>query len=144
VTGVVLRSAAYADAPEIVALWVAADAEPTLTDDVESVRALLTHAPSSIVVAVDGEGAIVGTVIAGWDGWRGNLYRLVVAPVWRRRGVALTLVDEAERRVRLRGGIRMSAIVVASHETAMSFWRAAGYQQQDDRARFVKGLSTQV
>ena len=53
--------------------------EPTSTDDPRSIRALLRHDASALVVAqIDVH--IVGTIIVGFDGWRGNLYRLAVIP----------------------------------------------------------------
>ncbi len=42
------------------------------------------------------DGAIVATLIAAWDGWRGNMYRLAVAPELRREGIARTLVEAGE------------------------------------------------
>jgi GNAT superfamily N-acetyltransferase len=94
----VLRSGTAADASAVVELWLASGAEPTSTDDPASVHILLARDPEALIVA-DARGQIVGTVIAGFDGWRGNLYRLVVAPEWRRQGIASELVAEAERRL---------------------------------------------
>ena len=42
-------------------------------------------------LAADGE-HIVGSVIAGWDGWRCHLYRLAVAPARRREGIGRALL----------------------------------------------------
>jgi len=33
-----------------------------------------------VVLFAEEEGHIVGTVIGGFDGWRGNIYRLAVHP----------------------------------------------------------------
>ena len=41
---------------------------------------------------VDLTDRVVGTVIAGWDGWRAHLYRLAVAPDLRGRGIARQLL----------------------------------------------------
>jgi hypothetical protein len=35
-------------------------------------------AASLLVATIDNQ--IVGSVIGGWDGWRGNIYRLAVTP----------------------------------------------------------------
>src|SRR5689334_16978140 len=99
---IALRPATSDDIPAILAFWVEATAEPSSTDDLAGVGGLLAHAPGALIVAVDG-GAIVGTVIAGWDGWRGTLYRLAVAPSHRRRGIATALVDEAEHHLHTHG-----------------------------------------
>src|SRR5215217_7988707 len=54
--------------------------------------------PGALLVARR-DGRVVGTLIAAWDGWRGNMYRLAVAVDHRRRGVGLELVRAGERRL---------------------------------------------
>ena len=44
-----------------------------------------TATPARSMVA-ESSGQIAGSVIAGWDGWRGSVYRLAVAPAHRRSG----------------------------------------------------------
>ena len=132
------RSARPDDANGVVALWRAADAAPTVTDDADSVRALLAFDPDALVVACAEDGSVVGTVIAGWDGWRGGIYRLAVVPSARRQGVARALVVEAERRLASRGAVRLAAIVEADSPAAVGFWRAVGWEQQASRLRFVR------
>jgi ribosomal protein S18 acetylase RimI-like enzyme len=75
------RPATSADAPAVVALWLEAAAERSHTDDVESVRRLIERDPKALILAEaeteaeEGRTArLVGSVIAGWDGWRGSIY----------------------------------------------------------------------
>jgi ribosomal protein S18 acetylase RimI-like enzyme len=82
----------------------------------------------------------VRTLIVGWDGWRGALYRLAVLPEWRRRGIARLLVGEAERRLRESGARRVAAMVIADHDQAVSFWSALGYGADPRLGRFVRML----
>jgi len=134
-----LRAATADDVAEILTFWTVATAEPSSTDDADGVRGLLERAPGALIVAVD-NGAIVGTVIAGWDGWRGALYRLAVAPTHRRRGVATALVNEAEQHLRTRGARRMHLIVsTAGGSPAVDFWKSASYEPTD-QLRMVKDL----
>jgi ribosomal protein S18 acetylase RimI-like enzyme len=83
------------------------------------VRALCVHDPEALIAA-ESEDEIVGSVIAGFDGWRGNLYRLAVHPKLRRQGLARALVAEAEGRLAARGAKRITALVVAEHSDAKS------------------------
>jgi ribosomal protein S18 acetylase RimI-like enzyme len=133
-----LRVATRADAPAVLALWREAEAEPTHTDDLESVGRLLVRDPASLIVA-EANDELVGSVIAGWDGWRGSIYRLVVAPSHRRRGLGRALVRAAEERLVAAGAVRMQAIVVETDAHAVAFWRASGWEEQAERLRFVKG-----
>ena len=53
----------------VLALWSAAEAEPTRTDTAEHLDQLISHDPLALIVAEDA-GSLVGTVVTGWDGWR--------------------------------------------------------------------------
>jgi ribosomal protein S18 acetylase RimI-like enzyme len=134
----VIRAAAPPDAEAMLTLWRDADAEVTETDDVVGVQALLAHDPAAVLLA-DAEGAVIGSLIAAWDGWRGQLYRLAVHPTWRRQGVATTLVRAGETRFRALGARRVAAIVIDEHHVARSFWQAAGYEQAA-QVRLVRSL----
>ena len=78
-------------------------------------------------------------MIAAWDGWRGSVYRLVVAPSHRRLGLGGRLLQAAEDRLFGAGAVRLQAIVVEMSPKATGFWRASGWEEQDHRLRFVKG-----
>lgn len=132
-----IRVATPADIDAVLVLWQQAGAEPSHTDDASGVGALLAHDPEALLLA-DTQDGVVGSIIAGWDGWRGSIYRLAVHPSFGRRGIASRLLAEAERRLLARGCRRFQATVVGSSAEAMGFWRAAGWQQQEDRLRFVR------
>ena len=83
---------------------------------------------------------MVGTVIAGWNGWRGEISRLAVAPGHRRRGVGTALVDAAHDRLRRLGGRRVTALVVAAEDAAVGFWSHSGYHRDERIVRFVTTL----
>jgi ribosomal protein S18 acetylase RimI-like enzyme len=135
-----IRAATPDDIPSVLGLWdrgrsVAA----SLPDTAESVVRLLERDGSTLLVA-ELRGMLVGALIAGWDGWRGSMYRLVVDAPHRRTGIASQLVVEGERRLRDRGARRISAIVSNSEESAIALWEAAGYQRDRAVERFVKNL----
>jgi ribosomal protein S18 acetylase RimI-like enzyme len=81
-----LRTGQLSDIDSVLRLWVASGAEPTHTDNAGSLTMLIAHDPSALIIADDDE-LVVGSVIAAWDGWRGSIYRLLVAPSHRRQGL---------------------------------------------------------
>jgi ribosomal protein S18 acetylase RimI-like enzyme len=133
-----IRVARSGDVSAVLALWREADVEPSHTDDVRSITGLIAHDPDALIVA-EAADRVVGTVIAAWDGWRGSIYRLAVAPDHRRQGLGGRLVHAAERRLAEEGATRLQAIVVATDAAATGFWRAGGWEEQVERLRFVKG-----
>jgi len=133
-----IRQATAADLDAVLELWARAGAEPTVTDAPGPLALLLETDPLALLVA-DWADRLVGSLIVGWNGWRGSFYRLTVDPGHRRRGLALRLVREGERQLRSRGAVRLDAIVVPD-QAAMRFWGAAGYERQPDRSRFVRNL----
>jgi ribosomal protein S18 acetylase RimI-like enzyme len=134
------RTAVVADAADVLAFWSrAAEDAHRPGDSAAAVERLVERDPDALVLALDGE-RIVGTVVAGWDGWRCHLYRLAVDPDRRRLGIGRELVRRAEARFTAFGGTRVDAMVLDDNELAHATWAAAGYSRQAEWARWVKPL----
>ncbi|MEO3755931.1 GNAT family N-acetyltransferase [Streptomyces sp. B6B3] len=143
-----IRAARPADVATVLGFWRDAAEGVSVSDDPAGVLGLVTRDPEALLLAerasLDGDGAetaeLVGTVIAGFDGWRCHLYRLAVAPAHRRQGVATALLDAAERRFARLGGRRADAMVLHHNELAHGAWSARGYHRQPEWGRWVKSL----
>ena len=135
---VTVRAATAADVDAIVSFW-SGEAEPTVADDRISLARLFERDAEALLVA-EREGGIVGTLVAAWDGWRGNMYRLAVLSASRRAGIAMALVRAGEERLTALGAQRITALVVGAHHEATGFWRAAGYEHDVRMARYVKTI----
>jgi len=136
----VLRAATVADIDEILGMWQEAGENASRPPDTrEAVTALLGRDPDAVILA-EHDGELIGSIIAGWDGWRCHLYRLAVRPAWRRRGVGSALLQGAEERFKALGGARVDAMVLDSNDLGQNLWRASGYRRQDNWRRWVKGI----
>ena len=93
-----------------------------------------------VFLVAEARGKPIGTIVGGWDGWRGHMARLAVSPYLRRSGVARSLVDEAEKRLRKRGAKRIYALIDRRNELGKSFWAAAGYTVNDDLVLYTKNI----
>ncbi len=71
--------------------------------------------------------ALVGAVIAGFDGVRGWLYHLAVAPELRRQGFATQLVRCAERALFKLGCTKVNLQVRATNVAVVGLYTALGY-----------------
>jgi ribosomal protein S18 acetylase RimI-like enzyme len=134
-----IRPARVDEAEAVLEFWRGAAEGTSISDDPDGVRVLIERDPEALLLAVDAE-RILGTVIAGFDGWRCHLYRLAVDPDLRRRGIGSALLDAAHRRFESFGGRRADAMVLERNETGQRTWSAAGYQREDHWRRWVKPL----
>jgi ribosomal protein S18 acetylase RimI-like enzyme len=110
-----------------------------MRDRIEDLEALIDDSPAALLVA-DRDGEIVGALIAAWDGWRGNMYRLAIRKDLRRAGVGIELTRAGEDYLRSRGARRVTALVAFDDEVAGGFWDAAGYPRDEEIGRRVRNL----
>lgn len=135
-----VRRCQRADVPAVLDLWAQARSEYASTADrLEDVERLVAESPAALLIA-ERNGEIVGALIAAWDGWRGNMYRLAVRDGHRREGIGLVLTRAGEDYLRQCGARRITALVAFDDEIAGGFWEAAGYPQDREIGRRVRNL----
>jgi len=77
-------------------------------------------------VAIEGS-TVIGTVMAGYDGHRGWLYSVAVAPTHRRQGIGTQLITHAERALAAKGCMKINLQIMAGNERVSEFYSALGY-----------------
>jgi ribosomal protein S18 acetylase RimI-like enzyme len=73
------------------------------------------------------EEAVVGTVLAGYDGHRGWLYSVAVHPSQRKKGLGAALVHFAEQALTARGCMKINLQIVGGNEAVTAFYESLGY-----------------
>jgi len=132
-----IRACRLEDLGGVLELWQQAAATPSVTDTGDDLRRAVADGPAHVLVA-EVNGRLIGSIIGTFDGWRGNIYRLVVHPDYRRHGVARALVAEVERKMAEQGAKRITALVEKDHPLAMNFWEAVGYRVDERIVRRVR------
>jgi ribosomal protein S18 acetylase RimI-like enzyme len=137
---ITIRRCGQQDAQAVLELWAQVRSEDASTpDSIDDVERLLADSPAALLVAEHGD-EIVGALIAGWDGWRGNMYRLAVSERHRREGVGIALTRAGEEYLLGCGARRITALVAFEDKVAGAFWESAGYPQDHDIGRRVRNL----
>jgi len=134
------RPCRIADVDAVLALWHRAEAIPRPTDHAAGLLLRLQRDPELFVLAWDND-RLVGSLMGGWDGWRGNMYRLAVDPAYRRQGIAGRLVAEVEARLRALGAERVTSLVFVDEPGADLFWRGAGYLPDPSTSSYARSLA---
>jgi ribosomal protein S18 acetylase RimI-like enzyme len=138
-SGYTIREASPDDFDAIIALWESIDRHTALPDRREYLETFHAFSPDLLLVA-EAEGRIVGTVIGGWDAWRANIARLSTRPDVRRKGIAIALVREIERRLLAKGARRVYALVDKRSPPAIPFWESAGYAYNDNILQYSRNF----
>ncbi|MCE2413899.1 GNAT family N-acetyltransferase [Candidatus Poribacteria bacterium] len=124
------------EAEALLILWQAAGTSPSITDTITDIRAAIDSLASVLVAEADQR--IVGSLIATFDGWRGNMYRIAVHPGYRRRGIGRALVEEGEKCLTKQGAKRITALVEEKYPWATAFWSSVGYEIEPGILRFFR------
>jgi ribosomal protein S18 acetylase RimI-like enzyme len=118
------------DMQAVTALW----GEVGLTrpwNDPESDFRRARKGPSSAILGVKQNGALVGSVMVGHDGHRGWVYYLAVAPARQRQGLGRELMSAAEEWLRDRGAVKIQLMVRNENTSMRHFYERCGYQESD-------------
>jgi ribosomal protein S18 acetylase RimI-like enzyme len=94
------------------------------------IDAKLKVQPELLLVGVVGE-AIIGSIVAGFDGVRGWLHHLAVLPEHRRRGYGTCLVRAAEDGLRRLGCGKVNLQVRDTNREVIAFYRSIGYEIEE-------------
>lgn len=117
------------DLGAVLELWRSAGPGVRLgrSDTPKEISKKLRRDPDLFLVAMDGE-RIVGAVLGGFDGRRGLVYHLAVAPDRRRTGLGRELMAELEARLRAKGCLKYYLLVTHENPGAVEFYRQLGWE----------------
>ena len=125
-----IRPFAVTDTDEIVKLWEECGLVRPWNDPRKDIERKLRVQPELFLVAQDAA-AVVGSVMAGFDGHRGWIYYLAVAASHQRRSLGRDLMQQAERLLVEAGCPKVNLMVRSTNEAVVGFYRRLGYEQDD-------------
>lgn len=126
-----IRPFLESDRATVIDLWSEAFPEdPSHNVSTEMIDRKMRVQPELFLVAYM-DGALIGTLMAGYDGVRGWLHRLAVRASARRTGVGTALVKAAESALLELGCPKVNLQVRGSNAAVVAFYRALGYSVED-------------
>lgn len=121
-----IRSFQPADEAAVIALWHQCDLVRPWNDPHKDIQRKLKVSPDLFLVG-ELDGRVVACVMAGYEGHRGWLNYLAVAPEHQRQGLARAIVTEAERLLKAAGCPKINLQVRTSNAGVIEFYRRLGY-----------------
>lgn len=133
-----IRPYSEADEDAVVTLWQRCGLTRPQNDPRKDIRRKVQVNPELFLVGLINSD-VVATVMAGYEGHRGWINYLAVAPEHRRRGLGRALMDAAERSLRAAGCPKINLEVRSTNTEVIEFYRRMGYAV-DDVVSFGKRL----
>jgi ribosomal protein S18 acetylase RimI-like enzyme len=125
-----IRAFQLADEAAVVALWERCGLTRTWNDPRKDIARKLAVQPELFLVA-EADGAVVATVMAGYEGHRGWVNYLAVAPQHRGKGLGRALMRRVEETLKDCGCPKLNVQVRTSNDEALQFYRRLGYAQDE-------------
>ena len=114
------------DRVAVIALWRDCELVKPQNDPGRDIDRKLAVGPELFLVA-EREGQIVASVMAGYEGHRGWINYLAVAPSSRRQGLGEAMMAAAEQALRAAGCPKINLQVRDTNLDVIAFYRAIGY-----------------
>lgn len=126
----VVRDFQPEDSDEVVALWDACGLIRPWNNPHADILRKLTDGNGAFWVATSAD-AVIASVMIGYDGHRGSINYLAVAPAWQRTGIGARLMRQAEAFLLDRGCPKVNLCIRKDNEAVRTFYDQLGYVIDD-------------
>ena len=125
-----IRAYLESDEEAVVALWLACGLTRSWNDPHKDIARKLTVQRDLFLVG-ELEGRLVSSVMAGFEGHRGWVYYLAVAPEYRGRGFGAELMKVVEGMLIERGCPKINLLVRSTNRAVLELYGRLGYAPDD-------------
>jgi ribosomal protein S18 acetylase RimI-like enzyme len=116
------------ESDDVIRLWQDCGLVRPWNDPRRDIERKLTEQPELFLVGVV-DGTIVASAMFGFDGTRGWVHYLGIAPSMRGCSLGRLIMAEGERLLLERGCPKLNLQVRADNDAVLGFYRALGYEQ---------------
>lgn len=125
---ILIRAYTPGDEKSVVELWHRCGLVTLANNPVCDIERKLKVNPELFLVGMV-SGKVVATVMAGYEGHRGWINYLAVAPEQQRKGIGFRMMEEAEGRLRELGCPKINLQIRKSNSGVAEFYKRAGYSE---------------
>tara|TARA_B100001093_G_scaffold436906_1_gene435556 strand:+ start:708 stop:1136 length:429 start_codon:yes stop_codon:yes gene_type:complete len=118
------------DESEVIALWNACGLVTHTNDPRKDINRKL-EVDRNLFLVGRNQNAVVATVMGGYEGHRGWINYLAVAPLERRKGYGQKMMAAVEGLIGKKGCPKINLQVRAANEDVIEFYKALGYRVDD-------------
>ncbi len=119
------------DEAAVTVLWGTVFPDPSPWNDPATIIAKKLTTQRDLFLVGELGSKVVGTAMGGYDGHRGWVYLVAVAPEHRRSGLGRRLMAEVESRLVEYGCTKINLQVRADNQEVTDFYRSIGYAVED-------------
>ena len=123
-----IRTFQATDQLRVIALWRECGLVAPQNDPAADIARKLAWQPELLFVGESG-GAIVATVMAGYEGHRGWINYLAVAPTCQKCGHGRAMMQHAETALRLLGCPKINLQVRSTNREVIQFYERVGFRE---------------
>ncbi len=127
---ILIRSYRSSDEALLIDLWRRCNLVVPQNDPARDIAAKLAFQPDLLLVAERSQ-SIVGSAMVGYEGHRGWIHYLAVAPELQREGLGARLMTAAESELRKLGCQKLNLQVRGTNLDVVSFYEQIGYSVDD-------------
>jgi len=126
----IIRPYADADQAQVVALWQICELTRPWNDPVKDIARKQQVRPEWFLVG-ELDGQVIASVMFGYEGHRGWMNYLAVAPEHQSKGYAHALIAKGEALLLAAGCPKISLQVRSSNARVIAFYQSLGYAQDE-------------
>ena len=126
----ILRAYNSSDETAVVELWNRCGLIVPWNNPQRDIALKIEFQPELFLVG-ESDGKVIATIMAGYEGHRGWLNYLAVAPEYQGQGIGRRIVEEAIDRLQATGCPKINLQIRASNQDVIKFYQRLGFSVED-------------
>ena len=128
-----IRTMKITDYEKVYALWMSCKnmGFNDIDDSKEGIARFLERNPNTSFVAIEND-ELLGIILGGHDGRRGNIYHMSVAENHRKKGIGSSLVEKCLESFKNEKISKVALLVFKYNETGNAYWEKQGFILRED------------